>query len=30
MSIRDFAAIIWRKPVSEKQWLNDLIKKQWV
>jgi hypothetical protein len=28
MSIRDFAAIIWRKPVSEKQWLNDLIKKQ--
>lgn len=28
ITIRDFAAIIWRKPVSSKTWLNDLIKQQ--
>jgi hypothetical protein len=26
-SIRDFAAIMWKKPVSNKPWLNDLIRK---
>jgi hypothetical protein len=26
MTLQDFAAIIWKKPVSNKQWLNDLIK----
>ena len=25
-SIRDLAAILWRRPVSNKQWVNDLIK----
>ena len=25
MTIRDFAAILWREPVSNKKWLNDLI-----
>jgi hypothetical protein len=25
MTIRDFAAIIWQRPVSEKPWLNDMI-----
>lgn len=25
-SIRDLAAILWRRPVSNKQWINDLIK----
>lgn len=24
--IRDFAAIMWKKPVSQKRWLNDLVK----
>ena len=27
-SLRDLAAVLWRKPVSKKQWLNELIKKQ--
>jgi hypothetical protein len=27
MSISDFAAIIWKKPVSNKVWLNSLIEK---
>lgn len=27
LTIRDFAAIILKKPVSSKQWLNDLISK---
>jgi hypothetical protein len=27
MTIQDFAAIMWKKPVSNKQWLNDLISK---
>lgn len=27
MDIKDFAAIIWQKPVSDKKWLNDLITK---
>jgi len=27
MTIRDFASIIWKKPVSNKKWLNNLIKK---
>jgi hypothetical protein len=27
MSIADFAAIIWKKPVSNKVWLNSLIEK---
>lgn len=27
MTITDFAAIMWKKPVSQKQWLNELIKK---
>lgn len=26
MTIRDFAAIIWKKPVSQKEFLNNLIK----
>lgn len=26
MSVRDFAAIMWKKPVSNKKWLNELIK----
>lgn len=25
MTIQDFAAIMWRKPVSNKEWLNNLI-----
>jgi len=28
MSITDFAAIMWKKPVSNKLWLNTLIEKQ--
>jgi hypothetical protein len=28
MTIRDIAAIIWKKPVSNKLWLNSLIEKQ--
>jgi hypothetical protein len=28
MTIQDFAAIMWKKPVSNRQWLNDLITKQ--
>lgn len=28
MTIQDFAAIMWKKPVSNKQWLNELITKQ--
>jgi hypothetical protein len=28
ITIRDFAAIIWQKPVSTKTWLNNLIKQQ--
>tara|TARA_R110002153_G_scaffold45847_1_gene129183 strand:- start:2538 stop:3086 length:549 start_codon:yes stop_codon:yes gene_type:complete len=27
MSIRDYAAIKWKKPVSSKKWLNELITK---
>lgn len=27
MTIRDLASILWKKPVSAKNWLNDLIKK---
>lgn len=27
MEITDFAAILWKKPVSSKSWLNDLITK---
>ena len=27
MTIQDFAAIMWKKPVSNNQWLNDLITK---
>ena len=27
MTIQDFAAIMWKKPVSNKQWLNELISK---
>ncbi len=26
LTIRDFAAIMWQKPVSHKAWLNELIK----
>ena len=26
MTIRDFAAIMWNSPISNKQWLNKLIK----
>jgi hypothetical protein len=25
ITIKDFAAIMWKKPVSDKKWLNDLI-----
>lgn len=25
MTIRDLAAILWKKPVSRKSWLNDLV-----
>lgn len=25
LTIKDLAAILWQKPVSEKQWLNDLV-----
>ena len=25
MTVRDFASIIWKKPVSNKKWLNNLI-----
>ena len=28
ITIRDFAAIMWKQPVSSKTWLNDLIKQQ--
>ena len=28
MTIADYAAIMWKKPVSNKQWLNELITKQ--
>ena len=28
MTITDFAAIMWRKPVSNKLWLNQLIERQ--
>jgi len=28
MTIRDVAAILWKRPVSGKDWLNDLIKNQ--
>jgi hypothetical protein len=28
MTITDFAAIMWKKPVSNKSWLNSLIEKQ--
>lgn len=28
ITIRDFAAIMWKQPVSKKSWLNDLIKQQ--
>jgi hypothetical protein len=28
MTITDFAAIMWKKPVSNKAWLNSLIEKQ--
>ena len=28
MTIADYAAIMWKKPVSNRQWLNDLIIKQ--
>jgi hypothetical protein len=28
MTITDFAAIMWKKPVSNKLWLNSLISKQ--
>jgi|688.fasta_scaffold00187_52 hypothetical protein len=28
MTIADYAAIIWKKPVSNRQWLNELITKQ--
>ena len=27
MTLRDFAAIQWKKPVSHKRWLNELITK---
>lgn len=28
LTIRDFAAIMWKAPVSTKKWLNELIKQQ--
>ena len=28
MTIKDFCAITWKKPVSAKKWLNDLINQQ--
>lgn len=28
MTMRDYCAIQWMRPVSEKQWLNDLIKQE--
>ena len=28
MSLRDYAAIQWKRPVSQKKWLNELITKQ--
>ena len=28
MTMRDYCAIQWKRPVSEKQWLNDLIKQE--
>ncbi len=28
LSIRDLAAILWKRPVSQKPWLNNLIKKE--
>jgi len=28
MTIADYAAIMWKKPVSNRQWLNELITKQ--
>jgi len=27
IGLKDFAAVIWKKPVSDKKWLNDLITK---
>lgn len=27
MTIKDFCAIMWKEPISEKEWLNNLIKK---
>lgn len=27
MTIKDFAAILWKKPISSKEWLNNLINK---
>ena len=27
MTVRDFAAIIWKQPVSQREWLNELIRK---
>jgi hypothetical protein len=30
MTISDFAAIMWKQPVSNKLWLNSLINKLWV
>jgi hypothetical protein len=26
LTIRDLAAILWKKPISSKKWLNDLMK----
>lgn len=28
MTIKDFAAILWKKPISSKEWLNNLINKE--
>jgi len=28
MSIRDYCAIVWRKPISDREWLNELINSQ--
>lgn len=27
MTVRDFAAILWKQPVSQREWLNELIRK---
>lgn len=29
MTIRDLAAILWKIPVSKRQWLNNLVKENW-